>query len=192
MKCQVLFFSHQAFSFPPLSLSLFFSTSARVLGNAQKCFLFKILTLVSQLSLLRKWVNPPFLHGSINFLLKEKTYASFTFRQCQYIYYVTLTIDLEGFFFSPHKPTRPTLPVCSEVHVWSVLQLILQGLVLALQVVLLPARGLLFSLLFFFLSRILQYRFALVVQGSVHQWCCMCCAPVTLCTQGTAGLECSP
>lgn len=85
--------------------------------------------------------------------------------------YLLCYIDcrFRGIFFSPHKPTRHTLPVCPEVHVWSMLQLILQGLVLALQFVLLPAQGWLFSLLLLsFLTLILQYRFSPGRQGSVQ------------------------
>lgn len=107
MKSHVLFFSHQAFSFPLLSLSSFFSTSARVWGNAQKCFLFQTLTLVIQLcfkemgkSTLSSWLNRfPFERENLCFFYLQTI--------CQYFYCVIQTVDLEGFFFSPINQLGP-------------------------------------------------------------------------------------
>lgn len=88
---------------------------------------------------------------------------------CQSIYCIIWTIHLEGFFFSSVNQLDPHCLFALMFHVWSMLQFILQGLALALQSVLLPAQGWLFSLLLLSsLTLIQQYKFTSVVQGSVQ------------------------
>lgn len=168
MKSQVVFFFTPGIFFP----TIVFCCSARVLesgemhGNASY---FQHWHYWSNF-LLRKWVNPPFLHGSIDFVLKGKTYASFTFRQYMSVYLLYyMDNTFRGFFFFLCKPTRPTLPVCSHVSCLKYATIYPSRTGFSTAVCASACTSWLFSLLLLSsLTLIQQYKFTSVVQGSVQ------------------------